>query len=118
MPLAMLAISWGQYIWIAMVVNIWAIPGDRPWLVTLAAAAAKLPPGPASIGQIDWPTAIAFPGSPKSIPAWLSALMKLSSVAGSASAGAANAAAAVSSPAAEASRRMARGWWRNDQAHP
>ena len=81
-----------------------------PRLVTLAAAAAKLPPGCASIGQMDWPTAIALPGSPKSMPAWLSASMKLSSVAGSASAGAANAAATVSRPAAPASRRIVRGW--------
>ena len=105
----MFAIASGQYICIAMVVNMLAICGDMPLLAMLEAAAAKLPPGWASIGQTDWPTAIALPGSPKSTPAWLSASMKLSSTL-SASAGAANAAATVSRPAAAASNRMVMGW--------
>src|SRR5689334_23126851 len=71
LPLAMFAISWGQYVWIAIVVNMRAIIGDMPRPATLDAAAAKLPPGCDSIGQIDSPTDIAFPGSPKSMPAWL-----------------------------------------------
>src|ERR1700744_3445099 len=92
LPLAMFAISSGQYVCIAMVVNMPAIRGDMPRPATLDAIVAKLPPGWASMGQMAWPTDIAFPGSPKSIPAWLSASMKLSSGL-SASAGAAEDAA-------------------------
>jgi hypothetical protein len=112
----MFAISWGQYVWIAIWVNIRAIMGDMPLPATLDAAAAKFPPGCESIGQIDSPTDIAFPGSPKSMPAWLSASMK-SSPLPSASAGAANAEATVSNPAAAASRRMVKGWRRKSQTH-
>ncbi len=116
LPLAMFAISWGQYVWIAIVVNMRAIMGDMPRPATLDAAAAKLPPGCDSIGQIDSPTDIAFPGSPKSMPAWLSASMK-SSPFPSAPAGAANAETTVSRPAAAASRRMVKGWRRKTQTH-
>ena len=77
-----------------MVVNIRAACGDMPRRATPDAAAAKLPPGWAIIGQMDWPTAIALPGSPYSMPAWLSASMKLSSL-GSASPGVENAVATV-----------------------
>src|SRR5712675_659539 len=48
----------------ATVANIRAACGDMPWRATPDAAAAKLPPGWAIIGQMDWPTAIALPGSP------------------------------------------------------
>ena len=41
----MFATSSGQYVCIAMVVNIWAICGDMPRWETPDAAAAKLPPG-------------------------------------------------------------------------
>ena len=80
-----------------------------PRRLMLVTAPAKLPPGWASIGQMDSPTAIAFPGWPKSMPAWFNASMKLSSAFGSASAGAAKAAATVSRAAAAASSRMVRG---------
>ena len=92
-----------------MVVNIWASCGDMPRWATPDAAAAKLPPGWAIIGQMDWPTAIAFPGSPYSMPAWLSASMKSSSC-GSASTGAENIAAAVIRQPAPSSKRTASGW--------
>jgi len=92
-----------------MVVNIWASCGDIPRWATPDAAAAKLPPGWAIIGQMDWPTAIAFPGSPYSIPAWLSASMKSSSC-GSASTGAEKIAAAVIKQPAPSSKRTGSGW--------
>ncbi len=69
LPLAMFAISSGQYVWIAIVVNMRAIVGDMPRPATLDATAAKLPPGCDSIGHTDSPTDMAFPGSPKSMPA-------------------------------------------------
>ena len=72
------------------------------------ALAAKLPPGWASIGQMDWPRAIAFPGSPYSMPEWLSASMKLSSF-GSACTGAENTAAAVMRQPAPANKRTVSG---------
>ena len=55
-PLANEAIICGQYIDIAMLVNIDAMPGGMPLLETLDATPANVPPGCASIGQIDWPS--------------------------------------------------------------
>jgi hypothetical protein len=64
LPLAIDAIIDGQYIDIAMLVNIFAMAGDIPLLpTTLDAAEANDPPGLASIGQMDWPIATVLPGS-------------------------------------------------------
>lgn len=63
-PLATSVIMLGQYIEMAILVNMSAIPGDMPLPLTRAAVAAKFPPGSASIVHTDWPIATALPGSP------------------------------------------------------
>lgn len=107
LPLAIDVTIDGQYIDIAMLVNIPAMVGDMPLLpAMLDAAEANVPPGRASIGQTDWPIWTAPPGSPYLTPALFRALRKASSFE-FASTGADNAVAtAIRQPAPTSTRTI------------
>ena len=91
----------------AIPVNRLAAPSDKPAAsATVEATLAAVCPGSESIGQMDWPMAIALAGSVETRPVFVSAATNASPV-GSACTGAASTTFAVIRPADTASMRTA-----------